>query len=108
MAKFTITGDTDNHSLSVTINGQVIDNIRYASVSDYSFEDESPFISLNVELQTEEKDGVRKYTSIVAADSDAAKDAPVKNAIAGIEDFVEIPSQNGVMETLRSIFSEKN
>jgi hypothetical protein len=66
MAKLIIMLDTENQKeVSVSVNGKSIENVRYVSVSNYSYDDE-PSFHFNVETY-EKEDDVHKSVTLCAS-----------------------------------------
>jgi len=66
MAEINITYDTISKELSVTMNGQKLDDVRYIHVNNYY--DKEP--SISIEMKPKEQDGMCFYTNVTASIKD--------------------------------------
>lgn len=95
MAKVVITVDTETATLSASVNGKEVDNVK--SVSVYKFVDsytknKTPEVDVSISSFTEEEDGVRKSMHICCEHSTAGKTAvSLGGAKAEFEGFVTNP-----------------
>ena len=98
MSKINILADTETGELKVTINNKTFDDVRWLDMSRYG-----TVVSLSMELQEKEDDGVVTFTRVIASDSEEAKNAHETIAIDDIKDFVRIPTTSYAEKAIRGL-----
>ncbi len=98
MAKVNIVIDTDEATISATVNGKKVDNIMsinvYKSTDMYSKNQDS-VVEVNINSMTKDENGVKTYTGICAEKSVAGRTALVTGTVKSeFDDFLINPVIN--------------
>jgi hypothetical protein len=109
MSKVVMSVDTETYDCSITVNGTAVDNVQGLHFMKYKDYEGNYKVGVDIYAYTQDDNGVKTFTTIVAKDSLAGREAIKAGAVPDkpLPGFVIKDSQSEIHRQIAAYFTKK-